>query len=278
VGQAGNYVAYLEPKSGQFKRFEIDSGTHPHSQIVDHTGMVWYSGNTAAMIGKLDPATGKITRYPMPNGDPRDPHTMIEDKTHTYIWFTAQNAGKVGRLTMATGRIEILTPPTPRSRPYGIVLDSKNRPWFNEFGTNKIAMIDPATMAIKEYPLANEQTHDRRIAITSDDKLFYTDYTRGYIGRLDPVTGAVKEWPCPSGVNAMPYAMNADDKDRIWFSETGVQPNKLVAFDAKTEQFVSITPIAKSGGLTIRHMYFHKPTRELWFGTDAGTIGKAKVP
>jgi len=25
-------------------------------------------------------------------------------------------------------------------------------------------------------------------------------------------------------------------------------------------------------------MYFHRPTREIWFGTDAGTIGRARVP
>ena len=29
---------------------------------------------------------------------------------------------------------------------YGIVLDSKGRPWFNEFGSYKIGMIEPATM------------------------------------------------------------------------------------------------------------------------------------
>src|SRR3712207_176157 len=35
VGQAGNYVAVLDPGSGQFKRYEIDPGTHPHNLIVD---------------------------------------------------------------------------------------------------------------------------------------------------------------------------------------------------------------------------------------------------
>ena len=31
--------------------------------FVDRAGMVWYTGNRNAMIGRLDPATGAITRY-----------------------------------------------------------------------------------------------------------------------------------------------------------------------------------------------------------------------
>ena len=29
VGQEGNYVGRLDPKNGEFKRYEVDPGTHP---------------------------------------------------------------------------------------------------------------------------------------------------------------------------------------------------------------------------------------------------------
>src|ERR687896_409661 len=48
--------------------------------IVDKKDMVWYAGNGNGHIGKLVPATGKITRYPMPNPEARDPHTLIADQ------------------------------------------------------------------------------------------------------------------------------------------------------------------------------------------------------
>ena len=66
--------------------------------------------------------------------------------------------------------------------------------------------------------------------------------------------------------------------DRVWFVETGPQPNRLVGFDPKTEKFFGETPIAESGGLTVRHMVYHPGTKALWFGTDANTIGRALVP
>src|SRR5678816_422790 len=42
VGQVGNYIAYLDPASGKFRRYEIDEGTLPHNLIVDRNGMAWY--------------------------------------------------------------------------------------------------------------------------------------------------------------------------------------------------------------------------------------------
>ncbi len=277
VGQAGNYVAVLDPKSGEFKRYEIDPGTHPHNLIVDRQGMVWYAGNRSGMIGKLDPATGAITRYPMPTPDLRDPHTLVFDRTGENIWFTAQQSNYVGRLNVRTGKVDAVKLATERARPYGIVVDRSGRPWFNEFGVPKIASIDPKTLEVKEYALSHDRARGRRIGLTTDGKVWYVDYTRGFLGRLDPATGKVDEWAAPAGAQSMPYAMAVDDRDRTWYVETGVQPNRLVGFDAKKGQVVSITPIAKSGGLTVRHMYYHQPTKSIWFGTDAGTIARARI-
>lgn len=277
VGQGGNYVAYLNPSSGQFKRYEIDAGTNPHNLIVAEDGMVWYSGNRNGRICRLDPSTGRITTYMMPDKAVRDPHTLVFDKSGN-IWFTAQSANYVGHLVTKTGEIHLMKSPTPESRPYGIVVDPKNRPWFVEFGRNKIAMIDRATMKIVEHDLPDSRTRPRRIAVTSDGILWYGDYTRGMLGRFDPATGAVREWPLPSAGMSLPYAMTSDDKDRIWLVETGVHPNRLVGFDPRSSSWFSNTPIAKSGGLTVRHMVFHGPTRTIWFGTDANTIGRANVP
>jgi len=51
VGQVGNYLAYLEPESGTFKRYELENGALPHNLIVDPKGMVWYAGNGNGHIG-----------------------------------------------------------------------------------------------------------------------------------------------------------------------------------------------------------------------------------
>jgi virginiamycin B lyase len=172
--------------------------------------------------------------------------------------------------------VRLVKIPTPGARPYGIALDSKGRPFFNEFGTARLGTLDPATLALKEYPLP-EGTRGRRIAITSDDKVWYVDYGRGKLARLDPASGKVDEWAAPSGDQSLPYAMAGDDRDRLWFVETGPQPNRLVGFDPKTSTYFANTPIAGGAG-TVRHMVFVRAGRELWFGTDKNTIGRARIP
>ena len=71
--------------------------------------------------------------------------------------------------------------------------------------------------------------------------------------------------------------MAIDDDDRIWFVETGVQPNRFVGFDARTNRYISNTEVGSGGG-TIRHMHFDKETNTVWFGADTNTIGVAKLP
>ncbi|HEX7088587.1 MAG TPA: hypothetical protein VF192_00530 [Longimicrobiales bacterium] len=278
VGQAGNYIANLDPKTGEFKRYEIDEGVHPHNLIVAPDGTVWYAGNRAAHIGKLDPKTGKVTKFPMPDPAVRDPHTLVFDQKGD-IWFTAQGGNHVGKLTVATGEVKLIPSPIERSRPYGIAVDSKGRPWINLLGTDKLATVDPATMALELIQLPRPDARSRRIGITSDDRIWYVDYAKGYLGVYDPAKKAFEEWLLPSGEQSRPYGMAVDDKDRIWVVETGVQPNHFVGFDPKTETFFSNTPVLSNGAErnTIRHMHFHEPTGEVWFGTDANTIGRALV-
>lgn len=275
VGQKGDYIAYFAPPSGSYKRFELDSGTGPHNLLVDTEGSVWYAGNQKAHIGKLDPATGKIIQFPMTHPGAHDPHTLVFDRNGD-IWFTVQQGNFVGKFSVAQGSSQLIPMPTPDARPYGIIVDSGNRPWIAEFGTHKLAFVDPGTMQITEIPLLRTAARPRRLVETASGHIWYVDYAQGYLGRLNPVTGDIAEWPVPGGASAKPYGLAVDHQNRLWFVECGPQPNRFVGFDPQTQKFFSVTEIGSGGGC-VRHMYFHAPSGEIWFGTDRDTIGRAKI-
>lgn len=277
VGQQGDYVGLLQPSTGEFRRFDLPDGAGPHNVIVGEDGAAWYAGNQQSHIGRLDPETGDITVYEMPNPETvRDPHTLVFDDAGD-LWFTVQFSNYVGRLSPSRdGEIGLIEVPTARARPYGIVLDSTERPWFVEFGSNKIGMIDPATLRLFEYPLPDPEAGPRRIALTSDDMIWYVDHDRGYLGRMDPVSHEVVEWKTPGGSASRPYAMAVDDEDRLWFFETNPSPNRLVGFDPETESFFSVTELGSGGG-TVRNMVFDPTTRNMWFGTDTNYVGRAHL-
>ena len=201
--------------------------------IEDKDGNIWYTGNTGALIGKLDPKTGAVTEYKMPDPDVKDPHTLIFDQSGI-LWFTAQNANRVGRLDPKTGEIKLLTPPTPKSRPYGMAVNSKGTVFYVAFGTNKVGSVDPRTLEIREYPLPDSASRPRRIAITSDDIVWYADFSRGLSGppRSRNRQGhrvAVAE---RAEVRALRHL--GDQRCRSGTASPGRPPNTVVRFDPKT--------------------------------------------
>jgi virginiamycin B lyase len=261
TGQANSSLGRLDPVTGAAKEYPIKKpagstylpyGVGPHGLIADASGNIWFTAQLAGYIGKLDPATGTIAAYTMPDPAAKDPHTPIIDQQGT-LWFTMQNSDMVGRILPSTGEVKVARVPTTASQPYGIKISSTGDPWFVELTAGRVGRIDPKTFAIREYPLPAAGSMPRRIALTADDMVWYTDYGRGYLGRLDPKSGKVTEWASPSGANVdtQPYAITTVG-GIVWYVETGVSPNMVVRFDPATERFQS-WPIPSGGGV-VRHM------------------------
>ncbi len=82
-----------------------------------------------------------------------------------------------------------------------------------------------------------------------------------------------------SAQSARPYAMTVDDADRLWYVETGVQSNRLIGCDPKTKTVIHNTPITGGDGRnSVRHMVFDPKARSIWYGSNNGFLGQAKVP
>jgi len=276
AGQRAHYIGYFNPETEEFGYHELEDGAGPHTVVVADDGVVWYAGNRARHIGKIDHSTGEITTYIMEDDYVRDPHTFAFDKDGN-IWFTAQGGNGIGHFNVTTGEVEVIPVPIERARPYGIrMAPDGEQPWISFMGTNHIATVDPATYDLEMIELPRETTLTRRLDVTSDGNIWYGDFSSGYIGRYNPSTGEVSEWEMPDGDASRPYAALKDHKDRMWFSASGLSPNKLVAFDTQTEEFVASKEITTGEG-SIRHMDYDERTKSLWFGTDTGHIGRLVV-
>ena len=65
-------------------------------------GAIWYTGQFANVLGRLDPKTGKIKEYPL---TPKaGPHGLTADKDGN-IWYTANFGSRVGKLNPKTGEL-----------------------------------------------------------------------------------------------------------------------------------------------------------------------------
>ena len=95
------------------REWTLPQGARPHSIAADRNGNIWYMGNANGTVGKLEPKTGEITVYILPDPAARDPHTPIFDR-NGILWFTVQNGNMVGRLNPANGEIKLAKVPHAR--------------------------------------------------------------------------------------------------------------------------------------------------------------------
>jgi virginiamycin B lyase len=276
AGSAGHYLGTLDPQTGTFKRIDLIDEPGPQSVIVAANGMVWFSGPLHGYIGRFDPVSRRVAHMSMPSEVASDPRTLMFELGERNIWFTAPEGNIVGRFRIDTGIFDVLGVSVHGARPDGIASAANGTPWFALSGTNQLAQVDPASFIITQYPLPRAAARPRRIAFSSDGRVWYVDFAEGYLGVFTPATKATKEWRFPAGKNSLPYGMALDAKDRVWAVETGVQPNRLVGFDPKTEAFFSTTAVPSGGG-SIANLRYDRPTGRMWFATEKGTIGFANV-
>src|SRR5262249_22410022 len=64
-------------------------GSRPHDPLAAHDGYLWYTGQYANVLGRVDTKTGEIKEFRPPTPD-SGPHGLVEDKDGN-IWFTANS-------------------------------------------------------------------------------------------------------------------------------------------------------------------------------------------
>ena len=53
VGQQGHYIGRLDPKTGEFKKFDLEPGAGPHNVVVDVDGAVAPTYNQGEIAGAV---------------------------------------------------------------------------------------------------------------------------------------------------------------------------------------------------------------------------------
>jgi virginiamycin B lyase len=289
-------------------------GSRPHDPMVARDGAIWWTGQLANKLGRLDPQTGQMREYPV---NPKSaPHGLVEDKDGS-IWFTGNFRGFIGRLDPRSGEIKEYQLPVARARdPHTIVIDHNGIVWFSVQVGNFVGRLDPATghiqlaesptansrpygmavnfknqvffvefgapkiatidddMRITEYPLPDPGARPRRIAITPDDQVWYTDFARGYLGHLDPVSGKVEEFASPSGPKSRPYGI-VSTRGALWYVESGAKPNAVVRFDPQTKAFQ--TWAIPGGGDIVRNMTVDRDGNPIMAESLVNMIGRVEI-
>jgi len=232
-----NRIGRVDPRTGEMKDWMMpDPKGDPHGLTVDKDGHVFWAETVGFHLGRLDPATGSMIRYPMDSTGQRTGrgHSPVTDSRQN-VWFTVIGGDMLGKWDRQTGKSTVWKVPTAGAAPYGIALDRDENVWFTEFRRCKIGKFEPKTEKFTEYAALSQPCTIRRLGIDSAGIVWYGGFNNGKLGRIDPKSGEIKEYDIPMPFSE-PYDVWPDRHDNIWISDGG-QGGTLIRFEPKTEKY-----------------------------------------
>jgi len=154
----------------------------PHDVIVDGEGMVWYSDFGDQFIGRLDPKTGKVTDFAIPElkkGFPRGTLDLQSDKDQN-LWVSLMYQGGIAKFDRKAEKFTVYPVPkewqgnhTQQSMvsPTNSHVDGKV--WTNNQDTHSIYRVDLATGEYEnlgEFKIPGESRTINAYGIPSDSQ------------------------------------------------------------------------------------------------------------
>ena len=270
----------------------------PWSAHPDKDGTFWvpYYGR-ANKIANLNPVTGEMKEYPVPNMGTAAIHSAVPHPDGS-VWLTEQGSDKLGRwdpktkeiteyqdtvgkhtvridpktgMVWSTGALSVFDPKTEKfthipevPTSYGIALDQDGNAWFTELTpSGKVGKVDAKTLKVTKYTLPTQNGRPRRIQVDDKGIVWFAEFDAGKIGRLDPRTGAITEFQLP-GPQPTPYALGLDRDGMVWYSSEYV--DVIGRLDPNTGKVTEYPfPHAENA---LRDFFMDDQGR-MWFGTPA---------
>jgi virginiamycin B lyase len=247
-----NRVGSFDPAKQQFQEYQSPTPKSvPHNPWVARNGQVWFSELKGRKLSVIDPETGKLTEYPVP--DKAGIHTVREDSqgniwtsgnvtrfnphtqkftvfgtsstydvaldAHDNAWG-ASGDDKPGlfRVDSKTGNIKLYPVPDMKSV-RGIEVDAQQNVWFGDVTNHRLGKFDPKTEKITYYKPPTSNFGAYGIVIDKNTgNLWIADFLGANLDRFNPSTGKFTEYPFPDR-KQMDRFFAIDPQGRVWFTD-----------------------------------------------------------
>ena len=229
--------------------YDLPDQAAPHDTLLDKAGNVWFSDFQHHFISKLDPRTGKVTRYPVPVSKPGFPtgSLMITMDKDGNIWEGMMGQAQIAKLDMKTEKVSIyLAPDWDKGDTRFTMIDALHsnvdgKLWTKTNGgpdaghPNKLYQFDLATEKFNEVlpPAGKRDIAAYGLVTDLDNNVYGLDNNpdQRQIWRTNAKTGETTYIDLPLGVGGGRRG-HIDSQNRLWFSQ--FHANRYAVYDPKS--------------------------------------------
>ena len=134
-----------------------------HDMDVAEDGLLYGTDEGHDKLHVLDPATGKVVEYPLPD-------------------VNLPRAGKFSGMQLPIGVF------SGKHGPHSMGQTSDGRLWITNSLSSTLASFDPKTKQFKLYPVPNDALYPHTVRVDRDDIVWFTIVASNQLGRFDPKT------------------------------------------------------------------------------------------
>lgn len=292
--------------------------TRPRDPDVAPDGSVWFVGQTGNYIARYDTASGKFSRFDLPEG--AAPHNLIVDPDGS-IWYAGNKQAYIGHMNQHTGEVKKIPMPDPAVRdPHTLVFDGRGNIWFTAQHANIVGRLNIATEKVDIVKVPTAKARPYGIKLDPGGRPWVVLVGSYKLFTVNPDTLAGTEIDLPRE-DARPRRVELTSDGRVWYVDyakgyigaydpasgeiqewrtpggENSAPYAMAVDDRdrlwfvetrqKPNRFVGFDPASeeffssapvKSGGGSVRHMVFDADRNAIWFGTDTNYLGRADLP
>jgi virginiamycin B lyase len=231
-----------------FTEYDLPRPTiEPHDVILD-SGMVWFAEFGDHLLGKMDPKTGKVTEYPIPElkkGFPIGTLDLESGADGNSLWIGLMYQAGVAKFDKKSERFQLFALPPEwqsDSAQMGMVTPTHanvdGKVWTKNNAQNALIRIDLASGKLESLgtpkdPVTNRTIFPYGIPADHQNNLYLLDFAGEQIAKVDARTGGITVYKTPTA-GSRPRRGRVDAQDRLWFAEYG--GNAIGLFDPKTQK------------------------------------------
>jgi virginiamycin B lyase len=243
--------------------YDLPDEAAPHDTLLDNDGNVWFTDFQHQFISKLDPKTGKVTRYPVPVSKPgfSKGGLMVTMDKDGHIWEAMMEQATIAELDPKTGKVSVyLAPHWDKGDTRFTMIDALHsnvdgKLWTkaNEGDANRMYQFDLATKQFHEFlPPPGKRTIAGYGLVTDLDNNVYSldnNPNQRQIWRVDAKTGLPTYFDLPPGIGGARRG-HIDSQNRLWFSQ--FHANRYAMFDPKSGKVTAWdVPVSYAGAYDV---------------------------